>query len=131
MWLWSLPILALVLVAAWWVHRRRSRPSAAVLDHQLEVALKSVGPGRCEAAIDLLYGLARRGDEGLIERSWERLELPLLEAVPDCPPHRKSDLMRALEACHGLVRRRDLQRRLIDMRNGLASGTDEYVIKPE
>lgn len=130
MWIWFLTIgvLGLLLFAGWWL-RQRARPSAEALEQQLALCLKGLGPGRCEGAIELLDGLARRGDPELVIAMWQQLEIPLLEALPDCPPHRKSELMRALERCHTLVRRRDLQRRLIDMRNALASGTDEYVVE--
>lgn len=130
MWFWLAPVLVVIALLSWWLLRRMARPSEGILRQQLAACLGGVGPGRCEAAIELLDGLARRGDADLIESTWQELEIPLLEAVPDCPPHRKSELMRALERCHAAVSRRDLQRRLIDLRNSLAAGTEEYIAKP-
>lgn len=115
-------ILALILI------RRRAGPSAGQLERQLAACLEAGGAARCLTARDLLDGLARRGDGQLIEAVWERLELPLLEAVPDCPPAARPALIDVLERCHRCTTRRTLQRRLIDMRNGLAAGTDRDLI---
>ncbi|MDA3960358.1 MAG: hypothetical protein PF961_06185 [Planctomycetota bacterium] len=118
-------VVSLVLVVAMVVVlRRRSGPSSAHLERQLAACLAAVGPARCSAATELLEGMARRGDKALIAAMWDRLELPLLEAAPDCPPQHKSRLIAALEDCHACIEQRVLQRRLIDMRNGLASDTD-------
>jgi len=128
MWIvWVASVVAVAMGLIWWAAKLRSGPSPQVLEERLAQALKAHGAARCEAAIELLHGLARRGDPELIESMWDRLELPLLEAVPDCPPGSKSSLMQSLETCHGRIRKRELQRRLMDMRNSLASGTDEYL----
>ncbi len=50
---------------------------------------------------------------------WDRLEMPLVQAIPDCPPALKAALREALEGLHGLLRHRQYMQRVMTVRNSL------------
>ncbi len=81
--------------------------------------LASQGPLRCRAAALLLVRLAANGDQAAIRTVFDVIELPLLQALPDCPPVDKVRLCAALEGCAARVANRDLAKRLMTMRNAL------------
>lgn len=81
--------------------------------------LAAHGPARCLAAITLLEGLASTGDQSAIAAAVDRIELPLLQALPDCPPPAKPALSDALDACAAVVAKRELAKRLTTLRNAL------------
>jgi hypothetical protein len=116
-----LPALIVVVlgILVWLIVRGRS--SKAEIDAVRRV-LAAHGPARCSAATSLLADLARRGAQEPIAAAWEQIELPLLKAVPDCPPDLKGPLIEALEGCARCCPRRELARRLIDLRNSLLAG---------
>lgn len=115
-----LPILAALLIGSGatllivWL-RGRSRGGTA----GVEPVLQAQGAARCVAAARLFQELARSGDQERIERSWEALEMPLLQALPDCPPDYKIELINALDACSRACTRREVAKRIMAMRNGL------------
>ena len=49
----------------------------------------------------------------------DALELPLLQALPDCPPSAKAGLADALEACARVTANRAAAKRLMALRNAL------------
>lgn len=77
------------------------------------------GPARCVAAVAALAELSR--DPEQIPPAWERIELPLVQDLPDCPPATKLALQRALEDCSGACRNRDIARRIMVVRDSLLS----------
>lgn len=79
--------------------------------------LAAVGPARCLIAIEVLRGLVAAPER--IPAAWERIELPLLRDVPDCPPDAKPELVRALEDCCAACRNRDVARRIMLLRDSL------------
>jgi len=85
----------------------------------VDAVLAVHGPERCRRAADLLASCARRGRAERLHRIWDRLEGPLLQALPDAAPADKDALIAALTACHGITRHRDYQRRIMDLRRSL------------
>jgi hypothetical protein len=77
------------------------------------------GASRCIAASGYLRVLAARGDSAAIAEAWRTLEVPLLEALPDCPPGTKPELARALEGCASVCANRATAQSLMVMRNGI------------
>jgi hypothetical protein len=118
---WALlAALALALGAMWWRARglrtprvRKGRPVP------LGPVLGSAGPARCAAAANVLDALAAVGDSEQIVDAWERLEGPLLEALPDCPPPLKTRLADALAACANACANRVTAQGLMTVRNSL------------
>lgn len=86
---------------------------------EVEAVLAAEGAARCLAAVACCQALARRGDPASIALAWSRLELPLLQALPDCPPDLKPALASALEALHGATGQRSVQKSIMDLRRGL------------
>ncbi|MFW5752976.1 MAG: hypothetical protein ACOCYV_02875 [Planctomycetota bacterium] len=107
-------VAALVLLAI--VLRMRAPRVARV---QTVAVLRVRGAARVQAALALFRLLALGGDERRIERAWEEVEMPLIEALPDCPPSLKQPLALTLDDLHGCCRKRELQRRIMDVRNSL------------
>ncbi len=116
-----IPILICLLAGAAgtalviWLRQRR--PGASRGD--LERLLAAHGSARCVEATRLLRRLAERGDSAAITLAWEAIELPLLQAVPDCPPDYKVELINALDACARSCRVVEVARRVMTMRNSL------------
>jgi len=79
------------------------------------------GPTRCRAAAVLLARLSVRGSPESIRTAFDAIELPVLQALPDCPPQTKQVLCDALDACASRVANRELAKRLVAMRNGLVA----------
>ena len=75
------------------------------------------GPARCQAGVAALTAMAT--DPSGIPAEWERLELPLIQDLPDCPPATKAPLRRALEDCAGACRNREVARRIMVVRDSL------------
>ncbi len=108
----SIIFVAVAVAVALRRGRRRHRDAiAAVVAHS--------GAARCQAAIPLFRALAARGDQQAIAAAWEVLELPLLQALPDCPPDDKPDLVVALDACAQRCSNRDLSKRIMTLRRGI------------
>lgn len=79
--------------------------------------LAAHGAARCLAALELLPWLTAHPEQ--IVAAWERCELPLVQALPDCPPASKAPLLRALENCSAACRNRDVARRIMVLRDSL------------
>ena len=116
------PILICVLAVAVgtalvvWL-RQRGRPGASRGD--LERLLTTHGAARCVESARLLRRLTERSDSAAIAQAWEAIELPLLQAVPDCPPDYKVELINALDGCARACRVVEVSRRIMTMRNAL------------
>ncbi|MBA2479312.1 MAG: hypothetical protein H0V44_01520 [Planctomycetes bacterium] len=104
-------VLALVIAFG----RRRSRTAAS----GIEDALAAHGAMRCIAIEGVLARLATRGGSPDIVAAWARLERPLLEALPDCPPDLKAPLAWTLERCAQACSNRAIAQSLMTVRNGL------------
>ena len=81
--------------------------------------LSAVGPARCLAAVQAVNQLAREADQAVTLQAWNAIELPLLQALPDCPPNAKPALMNALDALAKVTSNRELAKRMMTLRNGL------------
>ena len=53
------------------------------------------GPRRCELSIGLLRHLQRVKPETEIHPIWDQIEIPLVQAIPDCPPELKAVLLKS------------------------------------
>jgi len=117
-----IPILLVFLVAAAvatvvTLLRQRSRQER---EDRLAKLIDAHGPIRCLLAARMLADLAKRGDGKAVAIAWERIELPLLQALPDCPPDGKVGLIAALDAA-ALIAPREVAKQLITMRNSLVA----------
>lgn len=117
-----IPALAVLLMGGgaglliWWL-RKRLQPGAGAT--AVEDVLAAQGTARCIAASRLFRGLAARRDERAIARVWEAVELPVVQALPDCPPDYKIELINALDALANACATRELAKRIMAMRNSL------------
>lgn len=102
----------LARIRNWLGWRRGRRGGVAAL-------LAVQGAARCVAAVRVCQELSRSGDPEPIVTAWEEIEMPLLQALPDCPPEVKPDLISALDACAGACTRRDVAKRIMALRNSL------------
>ncbi len=107
---------AAALVTIFWLRGRLFSPQR--VRGMLAETLAAHGPARCVAAAKALNALTR-APQNEIERVWEQLELPLLQALPDCPPDYKIDLIAALDALARATRRVEVAKRIMTMRNSL------------
>ncbi len=108
-------VIAVIVLLA--VARGARAPRAARV--QTVAVLRARGATRIQAALALFRLLALAGDERRIERAWEEVEIPLIEVLPDCPPQLKQPLALTLDDLHGCCRKRELQHRIMDVRNSL------------
>lgn len=97
--------------------RGRFAPVGGV--HAVERVIAAHGASRCVEASRLLRELARRGDSAAIVRDFDAIEMPLLEAIPDCPPDYKAELVAALDACARACRVVETAKRIMTMRNSM------------
>lgn len=86
---------------------------------RLDEVLAAHGAARCLASTALLRRLAASGRQTAILAAVDALELPLLQALPDCPPSAKAGLADALEACARVTANRAAAKRLMALRNAL------------
>ncbi len=94
--------------------RMRLQPRQVDLSQVFDV----VGPRRCARAAEVLELLAEE-DSPTIAATWTRLEGPLLEAMPDCPPELKVRLGELLTACAERCSARSSARGMMALRNAL------------
>jgi hypothetical protein len=113
----GLLVVAVAATIFWAWLRRGGGPARAGVAQ----VLAAVGPARCQCATGLLRRLAARGDARSIASSLDAIELPLLQAIPDCPPPLKPELVDALDACAACTANRAVAKRLVDLRNALLS----------
>lgn len=85
----------------------------------VERVLAANGSARCVEATRLLRELAARGDSTGIVRDFSAIEMALLQAIPDCPPDYKTELIAALDACARACRVVEASKRIMTMRNSL------------
>ena len=118
-------LMLLVAVAAgvatwWWLRRRLVSPARH--DLALTRIEAAHGPARLALTASLLTQLAQAPASEII-RIWDRLELPLLAVLPDCPPAAKPVLVERLDALAKACSHRETARRILDLRNGLVGPT--------
>lgn len=113
----GLLVVAVAALILWGWLRRGAAPARAGVAQ----VLAAQGPARCQCAVGLLRRLASRGDARAIAQSLDAIELPLLQAIPDCPPPLKPELIDALDACAARTANRAVAKRLVDLRNALLS----------
>lgn len=80
------------------------------------------GAIRCLRAMEMLENLAHVGDGEAVVAAWTILELPLVAALPDCPPDQKFRLIAACEAAAGVTTHRETAKGLMAVRNSLVGG---------
>jgi hypothetical protein len=85
----------------------------------VERVLAANGAGRCVEATRLLRELGARGDSAGIARDFNAIEMALLQAIPDCPPDYKVELIAALDACARACRVVEVTKRIMTMRNSM------------
>lgn len=111
--------LALVVMAGrWWgwpFLRRRSQDGLRLA----LVVCQAHGARRCVKAMELLEALAEADDGPAVAAAWHELELPLLEALPDCPPDLKFRLIAACDAAAAVTAHRETAKGLMAVRNSL------------
>lgn len=113
----TIVILAVVIGGgAWWWWATRSAQAMIAEASDIEDVH---GAARCLRACEVLERAVDRGGRKVIERIWDRLEGPLLNAMPDCPPDVKPRLRRALEAAQERTRHRRTQQTMMDLRRSL------------
>ncbi len=83
----------------------------------VENLLRARGAARSTIAVDLIQHLC--ATPAAIPATWERIELPLVHDLPDCPPATKPALIAALEDCATACRHRDTARRMMVVRDSL------------
>ncbi len=83
----------------------------------VERLLQARGPARCALAVTVVRRLCATPAD--IPAVWERIELPLVQDLPDCPPDTKRSLATALEDCSTACRHRDTARRIMIVRDSL------------
>ncbi|HEX3135454.1 MAG TPA: hypothetical protein VHX44_17965 [Planctomycetota bacterium] len=110
-------ILAAVVVAVL-VLLRVTRKQGVSRD-AVQKVLAAVGPARCLAAIQVVSALKQEADQRATLAVWDAIELPLVQALPDCPPTAKPALMNALDALAKATANRELAKRVMTLRNGL------------
>ena len=96
---------------------RRSPLTGRSVERTLSSLTQAHGAARCLLAIDVVRRLA--GDPAGIPAAWDRIELPLVQDLPDCPPDAKAPLLRALEDCSAACRHRETARRIMVVRDSL------------
>jgi hypothetical protein len=107
--------LALTLVEIWWLLRRLSRSPRTATAR----ILAAQGAARCVAAAKFLRDWTARPDQAALALAWERIELPLLQALPDCPPDYKIELVTALDEAVKACANREVAKRINTLRNSL------------
>lgn len=111
--------IALCLVVAIIVAFRSLGRALAIHRDAIREVLAHNGAGRCLAAIPLFRTLAAGGDQRAIAAAWEALELPLVQALPDCPPDAKPELVVVLDACAQACSNRELTKRVMTLRRSI------------
>jgi len=114
--------LALMALLVWLLPnlpalRRRTVPRAA---RRSARRLHEVhGPARVRAATELLASLTTDGHGMAIAQVWADIELPLIAALPDCPPADKPRLVAVLNAAADVCPHRDTAKSIMAVRNSL------------
>jgi hypothetical protein len=85
----------------------------------IDRVLAAHGAARCMEASRVIQGLTQRADQRALTEVWEAIELPLLKALPDCPPDYKVQLINVLDAASKAATNRELAKRIMTLRNSL------------
>lgn len=110
----ALAVLVLAGLFIVWLRRARINQKSAI-----ERVLLAHGAARCVEAARTLRTLATSHDQAAIAGIWDGIELPLLQALPDCPPDYKVELINALDACAKTCSNREVTKRIMTLRNSL------------
>jgi hypothetical protein len=110
----ALAVLVLAALFIIWLRRARINQKSAI-----ERILVANGAARCVEAARTLRTLATSNDQAAIAGIWDGIELPLLQALPDCPPDYKIELINALDACAKACSNREVTKRIMTLRNSL------------
>jgi hypothetical protein len=110
-------IIAGVIVAVFLVMRVLRKQD--VSRGAVQKVLGAVGPARCLAAVRVINELKDEANQRATTAVWDAIELPLLQALPDCPPDAKPMLLNALDALAKATANRELAKRVMTLRNGL------------
>jgi hypothetical protein len=106
------------LFVLWW--RERQKPGFT--DEQAVRRVRQlIGPARCVQAARLLQDVGVSASSRRIAMVFDALEGPLLEALPDCPPDYKAEIISALDLCAKSCRDNATSRRIVALRNSLMS----------
>jgi hypothetical protein len=111
--------VGLCIAVAIAVAYRSLRRGPGVHRDAIREVLAHNGAGRCLAAIPLFRTLAAGGDQRAIATAWEALELPMVQALPDCPPDAKPELVVVLDACAQACSNRELTKRIMTLRRSI------------
>lgn len=99
-------------------YRERAKPG--MNEEQAIRRLRSTtGAARCMQAARALLDAGASGSTERIVRLFDGIEVPLLEALPDCPPDYKAELIAGLDACAKACRDTAAARRIVTLRNSL------------
>jgi hypothetical protein len=115
----AIAVIAIVAAVAILIALSARGRGIAVHRDALRAVIAHNGAGRCLAAIPLLRTLAANGDQRAIAAAWEELELPLVQALPDCPPDAKPELVVVLDACAQACSNRELTKRIMTLRRSI------------
>jgi flagellar biosynthesis component FlhA len=116
--LFKILLVSVVLIAMITLILRFSKRSQRIHDTINEFTAAR-GAVRCMMAREAFEQLSDSGNNATIIPLWNALEMPLLQALPDCPPQIKEPLANALSECAKRVTNRDVAKRMMTMRNSL------------
>ena len=114
-------ILAVGVIAVAMLVMRVAKRSS-MIDATVDRLKNAQGAMRCVIATQLFEQLAKRGNSQNIIDLWERVEMPILQAIPDCPPDQKTPLANAITDTAKQVANREIAKRMMTMRNGILAG---------
>jgi hypothetical protein len=83
----------------------------------VERILLAKGSSCCVESARLLRTL--ESSPGQLPTAWDRIELHLLQALPDCPPDYKIELVNAIDSAARACSHRDTAKRMLTLRNSL------------
>lgn len=110
-------LAALIVLIGFSVRTRLRRPDRI----GWEVVMKTHGAARCRLVVQIIHNqfLVGTFDEHRCAEYWNHIELPLVEALPDCPPDLKPVMREACDAFVQRVRNREFAKRIMAVRNSL------------
>jgi hypothetical protein len=116
--LFKILLVSVILIAVITVMLRFSKRGQRIqgLVHEFTAAH---GAGRCVMAREAFEQLSDSGNSTVISAFWNAVEMPLLQALPDCPPQIKEPLASAITECAKRVTNRDVAKRMMTLRNSL------------
>jgi hypothetical protein len=115
-----LALVVALVIAIMLVMRLAKR--STMIDSTVQRIVSAQGAMRCLLATQLFEQLAKRGNNSNIVELWEKVEMPLLQAIPDCPPDQKTPLANAITDAAKQVTNREIAKRMMTLRNGILAG---------